>query len=299
MHECRNDGRRPTPISFRLPRVLLLTSGPVAEEKRKPRKRTRRPRKRRCAYCRAPFRPATRGRPRLYCTDACKAAAYRERLGPKQRGLISLYEADARLLLAELPDESFDLILTDPPYHFERSGGTYFREWFEELGDEEWGAIFVELYRVLARDRCAYVFCDERAKRIFDAAADAAGFRLRKPIIWDKDSVGLGSRWRSQYETICWYEKGHPLGPSIKNWGNVRRHPRVRGYPTEKPVRLERDLITQSTAPGWSVLDPFCGSGNVGRAAAQLGRPSLLCDIDTETAQSRLRVEPFRDEIAS
>lgn len=98
---------------------------------------------------------------------------------------------------------------------------------------------------------------------------------------------------------ICWYEKGKPLGPAIKNWGNIRCHPRIRGYPTEKPVALERDLITQSTAPGWSVLDPFCGSGNVGRAAAQLGRPSLLCDIDTETAESRLRVKAFRDAIAS
>ena len=246
-----------------------------------------------------PFTPAARGRPRLYCKDACKAAAYRDRLGPKQRGLISLYEADARLLLPELPEESFDLILTDPPYHFERSGGTYFRDWFEELGDEEWEAIFAELYRVLVPDRCAYVFCDGRAKRIFDAVAEAAGFRLRTPLIWDKERIGLGGAWRSQYESICWYEKGKPLGPSIKNWANIRRHPRVRGYPTEKPVPLLRDLITQSSAPDWRVLDPFCGSGNVGRAAAQLGRPSLLCDVDTETAESRLRVKAFRDEIVS
>jgi site-specific DNA-methyltransferase (adenine-specific) len=266
--------------------------------KRKPRKTRRRPRKRRCAHCRAPFLPTARGRPRLYCSDACKVAAYRERLGPKQRGLISLHEADARLLLSELPAESFDLILTDPPYHFERSGGTYFRKWFEELGDEEWPAIFAQLYRVLKPDRCAYVFCDGRARRIFDAAAEEAGFRLRTPLIWDKEWIGLGGAWRAQYESICWYEKGEPLGPSIKNWSNIRRHPRVRGYPTEKPVALLRDLVSQSSAPGWSVLDPFCGSGNVGRAAAQLGRPSLLCDVDAATAESRLRVKAFRNEIA-
>jgi site-specific DNA-methyltransferase (adenine-specific) len=138
-----------------------------------------------------------------------------------------------------------------------------------------------------------------RAKPIFDAAAEAAGFRLRTPLIWDKCSVGLGGAWRSQYETICWYEKGHPLGPSIRNWSNVRRHPRVRGYPTEKPVPLLRELITQSSAPGWSVLDSFCGSGNVGQAAAQLERPSLLCDIDASTAERRLRVKAFRRENAS
>jgi site-specific DNA-methyltransferase (adenine-specific) len=148
-------------------------------------------------------------------------------------------------------------------------------------------------------DRCANVFCDGRAKRIFDAAAEAAGFRLRTPLICDKCSIGLGGAWRSQYESICWYEKGKPLGPSIKNWANIRPHPRVRGYPTEKPVPLLRDLISQSSAPGWSVLDCFCGSGNLGRAAAELGPPGLLCDIDTETAESRLRVKAYRDEIAS
>lgn len=172
-----------------------------------------------------------------------------------------------------------------------------YRRGYEARGQDPL-RIFAQLYRVLAADRCAYVFCDERAKRIFDAAAEAAGFRLLKPIIWNKGRVGLRSRWRSQYESVCWYEKGHPLEPSIKNWGNVRDHPRVRGYPTEKPVSFLRELITQSSAPGWSVLEPFCGSGNVGRAAAQLGRPGLLCDIDTKTAESRLRIEAFRDEFA-
>ena len=46
-----------------------------------------------------------------------------------------LVQADARELLASLPEESVDLIVTDPPYVFDR-GDTHFREWFAELPDE-------------------------------------------------------------------------------------------------------------------------------------------------------------------
>lgn len=73
----------------------------------------------------------------------------------------------------------------------------------------------------------------------------------------------------------------------------------MRGYPTEKPAPLLRELVIQSSAPGWLVLDPFCGSGNAGRAASSLGRRGLLFDVNAETAERRLRVKAFRDEIAT
>jgi len=121
---------------------------------------------------------------------------------------------------------------------------------------------------------------------------------VRAPIVWDKLSIGLGGAWRAQYEFIAWYEKGSP-GRASATLGNVRRHARVRGYPTEKPVSLLRELIMQSSAAGELVLDPFCGSGNTGRAARQLGRRALLMDIDTTTAERRLRVRALRGANAS
>ncbi|MGH9061198.1 MAG: DNA-methyltransferase, partial [Acidimicrobiales bacterium] len=175
-----------------------------------------------------------------------------------------LIEADARQLLPELGAGCVDLVVTDPPYRFDR-GGTYFRRWFPELPDDAWPAIFLELYRVLASPAHAYIFCDARVKPLFDQAAHAAGFQVRIPLIWDKLSIGLGGTWRAQYETIAWYAKGPPLasGRSSRQ-ANVLRAPRVRGYPTEKPVAVLRQLIMQTTAPGAIVLDPFCGSGSVG-----------------------------------
>jgi site-specific DNA-methyltransferase (adenine-specific) len=80
---------------------------------------------------------------------------------------------------------------------------------------------------------------------------------------------------------------------------NVLRTPRVRGYPAEKPIAVLRQLIAQSSSPGSIVLDPFCGSGNVGRAARQLGRRALLADVDAATAERRLRLTALRPDVAS
>jgi site-specific DNA-methyltransferase (adenine-specific) len=244
----------------------------------------------RCPVCRRAIAQPPRGRPRRYCSHACRQTAHRRRRdGQLKRRLVRLVEADARLFLPTLPDVSVDLIVTDPPYHFDR-GGTYFREWFPELPDSAWPGIFAELHRVLADNAHAYVFCDDRTRPVFDAAAQAAGFRVRAPLIWDKGSIGLGSCWRPQYEFIAWYEKGHRPG-NHNNRPNVLTHPRVaRGYPTEKPVPLLSDLIAQASAEGELVLDPFCGSGNIGGAARSLCRKALLCDLDARFASTRLRI---------
>jgi site-specific DNA-methyltransferase (adenine-specific) len=206
------------------------------------------------------------------------------------RRLVRLHQADARAFLASLPDESVDLAITDPPYVFDR-GDSRFRNWFEaSIADSEWPAVFAQLYRVLAQDAHAYVLADRRVQALFASAASESGFRVRNPLVWDKCSVGLGGLWRSQYELIGVYEKGTRPG-NYRNRGDVLRVPRVaRGYPTEKPVRLLRQLISQSSVRGELVLDPFCGSGSTGIAARELGRRGLLCDVDAGSAAARLRL---------
>jgi site-specific DNA-methyltransferase (adenine-specific) len=243
-----------------------------------------------CPVCGHPIRQARRGRRRHYCSPRCRQKAHRRRRdGQLKRRLVRLVQGDAREFLPTLPDASVDLIVTDPPYRFER-GGTYFRDWFQELPDDAWPAILAELHRVLRQHAHAYVFCDPRTLPIFNAAADAAGFRVRNPLIWDKGSIGLGSCWRPRYEFIAWYEKGNRPG-NHNNRPNLLTARRVaRGYPTEKPVPLLRELIAQASGEGELVLDPFCGSGNVGQAARALRRRAILCDADTAFAARRLRL---------
>lgn len=245
----------------------------------------------RCAVCKRSFRQPARGRRGRYCSNACRQIAYRRRKGEGlKRSLVRLVQVDASVFLASLPDESADLIVTDPPYEFDR-GGTLFREWFEMLPDAAWPEIFAELYRALAADSHAYVFADRRIRPIFEAAADAAGFHVHQALIWDKGSIGPGQGvWRPQHEFICFLSKGSRPGNS-RSLGDVLRAPRPRGYPTEKPLAVLRALIGQSSERGELVLDPFCGSGSTGMAARALGRRALLCDVDAGFAAGRLRLD--------
>ena len=247
----------------------------------------------RCAVCAKALVQPARGRRRIYCSGPCRSAAKRRRAdGPKVRGLVTLAQGDARAFLATLPDESVDLAVTDPPYVFDR-GTTYFREWFPYLPDAAWPEVLAGLYRVLRTDRHAYVICDERTEPVFAAAAIDAGFRLAKTLIWNKQTPGLGGGvYRSQHELILFLTKGTRSG-NRRDLGDVLSFPRVmsRGhYPTEKPVGLLKPLIGQSSEPGELVLDPFCGSGSTGRAARELGRRALLCDLDASAAAATLRV---------
>ena len=247
-------------------------------------------RTRRCPVCGQAFAPPRRGRPQRFCSHPCRQVDYRRRTtGAKTRGLVTLIEGDARSFLAGLQSESIDLVVTDPPYEF--AGGRRREDWFEDLPDDAWTGVLAELHRVLCPDRHAYVFCDRRTHRVFDAAAREAGFRVHEPLIWDKDWIGTGAGpWRSRYELILFLEKGHRAG-NRRDLANVLRVRRPhRGYLTEKPVALVRTLIDQSSAPGELVLDPFCGSGNVGAAARELGRRALVCDVAPGFAAQRLRL---------
>jgi site-specific DNA-methyltransferase (adenine-specific) len=91
---------------------------------------------------------------------------------------------------------------------------------------------------------------------------------------------GMGYHWRRCGERILFLEKGkrklnelgwkdHLLGP----------RPGKDDAPAQKPDAVVERLILNSTAPGDLVLDPFAGSGVVGRLALKHGRRALLIDV--------------------
>lgn len=55
--------------------------------------------------------------------------------------------------------------------------------------------------------------------------------------------------------------------------------------PTAKPVELYEVLIRNSSGNGDLVLDPFCGSGTIGRACKKTGRKFIGFDIDEKQVQ--------------
>ena len=115
--------------------------------------------------------------------------------------------------------------------------------------------------------------------------AERAGFKFWKPLVWDKQTIGMGYHYRARYECILFFEKGkrrlNDLGIA-----DVIAVPRVhRGYPAEKPPAVSEVLIKQSTLPGELVGDPFMGSGSVGVAALRAGRRFRGTDVNPEAVR--------------
>lgn len=198
---------------------------------------------------------------------------------------------DCVAFLASLEDESVDLIVTDPAYESlekHRAHGTTTRltaDWFAIFKNERFPELLRECFRVLKPGTHLYVYSDQETMFVTKPMAEAAGFTWWKHLVWsktkrdgDEPAAGMGYHYRASHEVIGFYEKGkrrlNDLGVC-----DVLPAPRVRGYPTEKPVSVSRTLIEQSSAPGELVVDCFMGSASVGEAALLAGRRFAGCDV--------------------
>ncbi|MDP2594678.1 DNA-methyltransferase [Alteromonas stellipolaris] len=215
---------------------------------------------------------------------------------------MQLVKKDAVSWLTTLPDSSVDLVITDPPYESlekHRKIGTTTRlkvskgssnQWFDIFPNSRFESLLKELYRVLKKGSHFYLFCDQETMFVIKPIAEKVGFKFWKPIVWDKVCIGMGYHYRARYEFILFFEKGKR---KLNDLGipDILEHKRVyRGYPTEKPVSLIKQLIEQSTKEGEVVIDPFFGSGATLIAATQLNRVAIGCDISDyahEKASSR------------
>lgn len=220
--------------------------------------------------------------------------------------MAQLRQCDCLEFLESLPEESLDLVATDPAYsgmnqHMSfghgRIVGRYSdpdnAKWFTEWRDEpETFLRFLELCkRALKPDRHIYVMFDSFSlltlghlvRRVFD---------VKNLITWDKVRLGMGHYYRRRHEFILMASKGKRR-LSSRAYPDVWRLKRIvkAAYPTQKPVELFEIMITASTHEGEVVCDPFCGSASAGVAALRLGRGFVgadLCGEAIELAETRL-----------
>lgn len=225
----------------------------------------------------------------------------------------TMHHGDSLLWLPTLPDESADMLLTDPPYS---SGGLHattrragsvskyinnssgkladYPEFFGDNRDQRgmlaWASLWLaECHRILTPGGVAAVFADWRQAPLMTDALQAGGFTWRGVIAWDKTeasrTVAAGYP-RHQCEFILWGSKGalpeRPAGTGLTIPGCLR-YPvaQDKSHPTEKPLALLLDLL-KIGKPGGAVLDPFAGSGTTGAAAVRSGCAFLGCEMSAE-----------------
>jgi DNA modification methylase len=199
-----------------------------------------------------------------------------------------------------LDDDSVDCVITDPPYGIDidgdYGGGTI-------EGDAELdGALalledsMTEAVRVLKPTGHAYVHwsarhiprAEELLRRLFDDV---------QVLIWTKNRSNLKAvlenhRYGYNYEVIfyCALDRPRSLNGNVTSNIDVLEHDIVfhekLGHPTEKPIPLVADLMTNSTNPGDRILDPFMGSGTTAVAAIQNDRDYVGFELDNENYRS-------------
>jgi DNA modification methylase len=211
---------------------------------------------------------------------------------------------DALEEVPKLPDESIDLLLTDPPYGeiVARSGCRRrlikARGWEQDLQPDAFELIDKVLARAepkLKPGAHVYIFTNWRSWGRLQEIAEKY-FVVRNCLIAPHPVSfgGIGdSAYRKSYTMILFATKGEgrkllrPSQPDILPF--VR--PKIKHHPAEKSVELLKYLIENSTVEGEVVLDPFCGSGSTLVAAKETGRRYIGIEKDPrwyEVARGRL-----------
>lgn len=235
-----------------------------------------------------------------------------------QDSLVTLYHGDALRVLADLPDESVDLVLTDPPYS---SGGMVRGDRIQKTSDKYhgtdaqpdftgdnrdqhahayWQALWItECRRILTGSEVVGIFTDWRQLASTIDSIQAGGLIYRGIVVWDKTSRARGypGRFAAQSEFVVWGTNGPRSDQydyalqGVYPWPVPVNDERV--HMTQKPVELMRDLV-RICPSGGVVLDPFMGSGTTLVAAKSMGRRAIGVEAEErycEVAANRLRQE--------
>ena len=232
--------------------------------------------------------------------------------------MIDLRQGDCLELMKDIPDDSVDMVLTDPPY------GTTACKWDSVIPFEE---MWLRLNKLIKPNGAIVLFGSEP----FSSALRMSNIKNYKyDWKWDK-IVGSGSlncRYMplKRYEDVCvFYKKTPTYNPimtdrdpaKVRTSGNFLKPNETYGlkdkkqylydeklkypdtklefhsrknelnskykvHPTQKPVDLLEYLIKTYTNDGETVLDFTMGSGSTGVAAKNLNRNFIGIELDEE-----------------
>lgn len=200
----------------------------------------------------------------------------------------TLLQGDCLERLPELQRESFDVLLTDPPYgidadKFGNSGGIAGTgNAGSHFYDDSWTYwnklakfLAAESFRVCKAQAHAYVFCDVDNFVLLKSFFIEAGWRVfRTPLVWINPTANRAP-WpehgpQRKYQIAMFAVKGNR--PVTKVQPDVLTYPSDENlnHQAQKPVGLYQDLLLRSIRPGDAVLDCFGGTGPIIVAAHNL-----------------------------
>lgn len=221
----------------------------------------------------------------------------------------AIFNGDCIDGLAAIPDDSIDLVITDPPFaidykakkaNYNRTGSRVIPGYVEipsRAYRDFTGSWMAQVYRVLKPSGSMYVFSGWNNLKDILSALDETGFHTINHIIW-KYQFGVVTKNRfvtshytcpyvckdpsqrrfypfSRHAQVDRDERGRSLHYADKEdvWAIPREywHGSIK-TPTKLPAELIRKILSYSSVPGDIVLDPFLGSGQVAVVSKMDGR---------------------------
>jgi DNA modification methylase len=189
---------------------------------------------------------------------------------------IVIYKGDNRSVLLDIPQESADLILTDPPYDIEV--GLLRRIWELTMQD--------------MKDKANLVWTFGSCRLQVIGQSLIPELSEIRTAVWHKPFCPSPWRfgWSWHWEPIIWWMKGNDrkgisrykfLTSDVISVNVIRPTDEHRtNHHDQKPEALWSQLITWFTNVGDLILDPFLGSGTTCYCAKKLNRKCIGIEIE-------------------
>lgn len=197
-----------------------------------------------------------------------------------------------------------DLLLTDPPYNVNYSGGTKEKLTIanDDMDDSSFYQFLIDAFAnadsVMRPGAAFYIWHADSNGLTFRRACNDAGWQIRQCLIWVKNSMVLGRQdyqWKHEPCLYGWKDGASHYFVADRTETTVReddlneekttilRYDKPTSsklHPTMKPVKLMGDLIYNSSRKGDNVLDLFGGSGTTLIACEETDRNCYMMEYD-------------------
>lgn len=208
-----------------------------------------------------------------------------------------IHHLDCLEFMKQVPDNYFDLVLTDPPYEISKSEagkssimslGKFTKDGkLSEISDGfDVDIVLNECLRILKKCNM-FVFCSNKQVSKIMQWGELRGF-YTTVLVWHKNNSApfANGVWRGDIE-FCIHirEKGSYFegDASIKQKvTKLPANPSEFGHPTEKPIRLVDKYLRIGADKHHKIFDPFMGSGTTAVACKSLGLEWCGCELEAD-----------------
>lgn len=194
-------------------------------------------------------------------------------------------------ILPSLEKNSFDLLLSDPPYGMDFKSGWSNKDKIQNDKIEDTVLLFENVLKesvsLLKEDAHFYLFGNieyiSQIKPIIEKHLN-----LKNILIWDRKVIGMGDlkTYGKSYDIIyfgynkVWKDLNGIRDRDLLSFSRV--DPLKNIHPTEKPIDLLEFLIKKSTKENDKILDPFCGGGSTLLACKNINRLATGIEIESK-----------------